>query len=143
MTHIEPGPIQGSLEPTHPRTLNSSSLIRQAAADMTSVQAVLVGRKIAKQRAKAVVELAKIEDECLLARARVIAQAQVRSTVEQTERLLHAERVDCLESAFVKHEGTSRVIELARDEAGHNIFKEGLTGVSARYVNGVVSRSGS
>jgi hypothetical protein len=143
MTDIEPSAIQGSLEPTQPRTLDSSDLIGRVAADLTPLQLVLTGRKIAKDRAKTVVELAKIEDRCLLAKATEIAKAQIRSTEEQAERLLHAERMDCLASSALKYEEASRVIDLVKDEAAHSIFKDGLKAASARYVNGVVSRSGS
>lgn len=141
MPELEPGPLQGALEPAQPRALTSSDLIRRVASDLTPYQAMRVGRTIARRRMKTAVALARLEDETLEAEARVIAGAKVRSTEEQAERLLHAERADCLTQAALRHEEASRLIDLVQDEVAHDLFKGALKGASAQYVSGVVRRS--
>lgn len=142
MTDPEPRPIAASLEPAQPRTLASSDLMRRIACDLTPFQTVVVGRRIARGRMKTAVELARIEDETILAEARVVARAKVQSITEQAERLLHAERLDCLADSALKHEETSRIVGLVQDEAAHRLFKDALTGASSRYASGVIRRSG-
>jgi cell division septum initiation protein DivIVA len=143
MPDIEPRPIPPTIAVARSSAASSSDLIRRVAADLTPFQAVRVGKKIARRRMKTAVELARIEDETLLAEARIIAEAKVKVTQEQAERLLHGERADCLAEAALKHEETSRIIDLVQDEVAHTIFKDALKGTSSRYVSGVVQRSGS
>jgi hypothetical protein len=143
MTDIEPRPIKRSLESPQHRDLSSSDLIRAVAADLTPYQAVRVGKKMARQRMRTAVELARIEDETLLGEAGLIARAKVRATEERAERLLHAERMDRVAEAALKHEEASRLVDLVQDEAAHGIFRDGLKAVSTRYVGGVTRRAGS
>jgi hypothetical protein len=140
---IEPRPIDPSLEPAQRRALNGSDLLRRAASDLTPFQLYRAGQKISRQRMKTTVALAELEDDTLLAEARAIAQGKVRSTEEQVERLLHAERVEAIAQAALAHEAAQRVVDLVQDEAAHSIFKDGLKAVSSRYVSGVARRSGN
>ncbi len=142
MSDIEPGSIPSSLEPPQSRGLTMSGLIGRVATDLTPFQTYVVGRQISRGRMGTVVRLAKIEDRAILAEAEAVARAKVRSTEEQIERLLHAERLDCLAESALKHEETSRIIDLVKDEVAHTLFKDALKGVSARYASGVVRRSG-
>lgn len=142
MPDIEPRPIPSSLEPAQTRGLATNDLMRRIATDLTPFQAYVVGRQIGRGRMKTAVELARIEDETILAEARVVARAKVQSITEQAERLLHAERLDCLAASALKHEETSRIIDLLQDEPAHSLFKDALKGVSARYASGVIRRSG-
>lgn len=140
---IEPRPIPSTIEPTRPRVLSSSDLLRRAAADLTPFQAVRAGRQIGRDRMKTVVELASIENETALGQARVAAKAKVQSTIEQAERLLHVERMECLEDVAIRHEEASRIIDLVKDEPAHTMFKDALRVASARYAGGVIRRSGN
>jgi F0F1-type ATP synthase membrane subunit b/b' len=142
MPDIESRPIPSSFEPARSRGLASSDLMRRIASDLTPFQAVRAGLQIGRGRMKTAVELARIEDETILAEARVVARAKVQSITEQAERLLHAERLDCLAESALKHEETSRLVDLVKDEAAHTLFKDALNGASARYASGVVQRSG-
>ena len=143
MTEIEPRPIDSSLEPVQPRALTGNDLIRRVATDLTPFQAVRVGRKIARSRMGTAVELARIEDKTILAEARVIARGKVRTTEEQVEALVHAERLDCLARTALRHEETSRLVDLVSDEDAHSIFKAALKAASTQYVAGVSRRTGS
>jgi hypothetical protein len=142
MTDLEPRPIPSSLEPAQNHALATNDLMRRIATDLTPFQAYRVGQKIARDRMKTAVELAKLEDETILAEARVVARAKVQSITEQAERLLHAERLDALADSALKHEETSRVVDLVKDEPAHTLFKDALRGASARYASGVIRRSG-
>ena len=142
MTDLEPGPVSNPLEPVQPRALTSSEMIRDVAAGLSPTAAMRVSRKIARRRAKTVLALARLEEETLEAEARLIARAKVQSTEEAIERMLHAERADCLTQAALKHEESSRLVDLVQDEVAHDLFKGALKGASARYVAGVVRRSG-
>lgn len=142
-TEMEPRPIPPTIEPARPRALASSDILRRMATDLTPFQSVMVARKIARGRMKAIVEHAGIENDTSLAEARVISRTKVQSTTEQAERLLHAERMECLEDVAIRHEEASRMIDLVKDEVAHTIFKDALRDASARYVSGVVRRSGN
>ncbi len=142
MSDLTPRPINPTLEPAQPRALASNDLIRRAASDLTPFQSVRVGRTIQRGRMRTAVQLAKIEDETILGEAVAIAKAKVRSTEEQAERLLHAERMECLGQAALAHEKASRIIDLIKDEAAHALFKDALKGASVQYANGVIGRSG-
>src|ERR1700694_2519245 len=142
MTDIEPRPIQPALEPVQSRVLNGSDLIRRVAADLTPFQAYRTSQRIARQRMKTAVELAQIEDETILAEARVSGRTKVRATEEQAEALLHGTRMECLADSALRHEGASRLIDLVQDEAAHTIFKDALKASSARYGQGVARRTG-
>jgi hypothetical protein len=142
MSDIEPRPIPGAIAPSPPSALSSGDLIRRVAADLTPFQAVRVGKKISKHRMRAAVELARLEDETVLAESRVIAQAKVEDLKEQAELLLHKKRMECVTEAALAHEEASRTIDMfVKDEATHAMFKDALRGVSARYANGVGRRS--
>jgi hypothetical protein len=141
MTDIEPRPIPDVVA-SQPRALASNDLMRRVATDLTPFQAYRVGQKIGRGRMKTAVELARIEDETIVAEARIVARAKVQSMTEQAERLLHAERLDALADSALKHEEASRVVGLIRDEAAHSLFQEALKGASSRYVSGVIQRSG-
>ncbi|MFZ1154048.1 MAG: hypothetical protein WAN93_04000 [Solirubrobacteraceae bacterium] len=141
MTDIEPRSIPDVVS-SQPRALASNELMRRIATDLTPFQAYRVGQKIGRGRMKTAVELARIEDETILAEARVVARAKVQSMTEQAERLLHTERLDALADSALKHEETSRVVDLVRDETAHRLFQDALKGASSRYVGGVIQRSG-
>jgi hypothetical protein len=140
MTDIEPRPIESGFESVQART--GGDLMRRVAADLTPFQAVRVGQRIARRRMKTAVELASIEDETILAEARVIAQTKLRATVEQAERLLHGVRLDCLAGSALAHEEASRIVDLVRDEPAHSVFRDALKAASVRYGAGVVRRAG-
>jgi hypothetical protein len=142
MPDPEPRSIPSSLEPAQTRGLATNELMRRIATDLTPFQAVRAGLQIGRGRMKTAVELARIEDRAVLAEAEAVARAKVRSTQEQIERLLHAERLDCLAESALKHEEASRIIDLVKDEVAHTLFKDALNGASARYASGVVRRSG-
>lgn len=141
MTDIEPRPIPPTIT-TREGALASSDLMRRIASDLTPFQSYRAGQKIARHRMKTAVELARIEDETILAEARVVARAKVQALTEQAERLLHAERLDNLAQAALSHEEASRLMDLVKDEGAHNVFMDALNGVSARYTSGVVKRMG-
>ena len=141
MTNIEPRPIPPTIT-TRPDGMASSELMRRIATDLTPFQAYRAGQKIARGRMKTAVELARVEDETILAEARVVARAKVQSLTEQAESLLHAERVDYLAQAALQHEEANRIIDLVKSEQIHGLFKDALKGVSARYASGVINRSG-
>jgi hypothetical protein len=142
MPDLTPRPIDSGLEPTQPRVISTGDLIARIAGDLTPVQSLRISRKIQRSRMKTCVELARIQDETMLAQTRVIARAKVRSTVEQTEGLLNDERMDLVAKGAVKYEETSRMTSLVTDEGAHALFAEGLKGVSARYINEVIGRIG-
>jgi hypothetical protein len=142
MPDIEPRPIPSSLEPAQSRGLTMSGLIGRVVTDLTPFQTYVVARQISRGRMKAAVELARFENRGLLAEAEAITKAKVRSTEEQIERLLHAERLDCLAESALKHEEASRIVDLVKDEVAHSLFKDALNGASARYASGVIRRSG-
>lgn len=143
MSSIEPRRVNPSLEPTQTRTLSSNDLISRVASDLTPYQSVRVSKKIQRERMKTCVELARIENDTLLTEAEIIAKAKIRSTMEQAERLLHAERSEIIADAAIQHEGASRTVDLVKDEAAHRLFKVALDGASSRYLSGVVKRAGS
>jgi hypothetical protein len=142
MTDIEPRAIPAAIQTSQPRALASNELMRRIAADLTPFQSYRVGQKIAHGRMKTAVELARIEDQTIVAEAGIVARAKVQSLTEQAERLLHAERLDALTDSALKHEEASRIVDLIKDEAAHRLFKDALNGASARYASGVMQRSG-
>lgn len=143
MSDLTPRPINPGVEPTQTRILSSNDLIRRVASDLTPYQSVRVSRKIQRERAKTCVDLAKIENATMIAEAEIIARGKVRSTMEHVERLLQGERSEIIADAAIQHEGASRAIDLVKDQAAHQLFKDALDGASSRYLSGVVKRAGS
>jgi hypothetical protein len=142
MKRTEPRPIDTALEPVQSHSLNTNDLMARIASDLTPFQAHRAGQAVARHRMRTAVALARLEDETILAEAQVVAEAKVRSTREQAERLLHAERLDCLAESALKHEEASRLIDLVKDEEAHSLFKDALKGASWRYSTAVIRRSG-
>jgi hypothetical protein len=143
MTDLSPRSLDPGLEAGPTRALSTGDLIARVAADLSPVQSGRVTRRIQRVRMRAAVELAEVERQVLVAEARTIGEAKVRSTEQQVERLLHAERMECLADGALRYEEASRIIGLVKTEAGHSIFMDGLNGASVRYVNSVIRRSGS
>jgi hypothetical protein len=135
---IDPAPQAG---PT--RALTTGDLISKMVADLTPLQSARVIRTVQRERMRTATTLARIEGETLVCEARIIADAKVRSTQEQVERLLHAERMDAIAQAALDHEEASRIIDLLKNEPAHTLFQETLKGASLRYGSGVIRRSGS
>jgi hypothetical protein len=122
--------------------MSTGDLIATISEGLTPMQAGRVARTVQRERMRTALELAHIERKTLVQEARTIADAKLRSTEEQVERLLHAERMDALAQAALDHEEASRVVGLVKDEATHTLFREALQGASTRYATGVVRRSG-
>lgn len=142
MPDIEPRPIPPTIA-TRSSTASSGDLIQRVAADLTPWQAVRAGKKIARRRMKTAVELARIEDETLVAQARVIAKAKVEDLEEEAELRLHKKRMASIAEAAMDHEDASEIVGLIKDEAAHGLFSAALKRTSRCYVNGVAQRSGS
>jgi hypothetical protein len=138
---IERSRIPSSLEPAHPHSLTTSDLIVRALESLPILRSASAIRRIQRGRAQLAVDLSNTQNDAMLAEARVIARAKVRSTEEQIERMLHAERLDCLAESALKHDEASRLIDLVKDEVAHSLFKDALNGASARYASGVIRRS--
>jgi uncharacterized membrane protein YqiK len=141
MTDVETRAIDSSLESTQSRTLAVNDLV-QSTAGLTPRQTYRVAKEVARQNMKTAIAHKRIENEAFLAEARVVADARVRSTREQAERLLHDERLDCLAQSAQKHEEVGGLIDRVLDEDARSVFKDALKGASWRYATGVIQRSG-
>ncbi len=142
MPDIEPRPIPPTIA-ARSSALNSGELMQRVATDLTSWQALRAAKKIGEHRKKTAIELARIEDEALVAQAREIAKAKVEDLEEEVERRLHKKRMASIAEAAMDHEDASEIVGLVKDEAAHGLFNAALKRASRGYLNGVARRAGS
>lgn len=116
-------------------------LMQRVGASLTPWQQHRVGAKIARRRERVVRELARIEDETMLAEATVIGRGAVKASTERVEMALHGERQRCVaQAAHVHQETMVAVSRLCEDSRA--IFGNAVNAVSLRYAQGVEQRAG-
>lgn len=142
MPNLEPRPTDPA-QSVQPRALSSGDLVNRTLEDLPPLLAGRTIRKIQRERAKLAVELSRTQNRATLADADIIAQTKVRSTEEEAEFLLHAQRSHNVARAALHQEEDSRVIDLCKDEQIHTLFKDALHGVAACYLAEVIKRAGN